>query len=110
MDLDFKFDYNSGNDTMNILFKGEDGKFHAEYRDNFLFQADINLDLNVELTDTEKERLTMFINHMPDVDKWVSQHPLLTQSIENGTVRDDYANFSPEEKMISKLYMDWNED
>lgn len=106
MDLDFKFNYNSGENTMNVLLKGKDGKFHAEYNDNFLFQADISLDMNIELTEEEKERLTLFINHIPDVDRWVSCHPTLAHSIENGTVKDDYGTFSPEEKLIAKMYLD----
>lgn len=110
MKTDFKFTYNRDDNEMNILLTGKDGKFHAEYNDNFLFQTNINLDLNVELTDIERERLFQFINHIPNVDRWIMDHQNLSKSIQNGTVRDDYVNFTPEEKTIAKLYLEEDKD
>lgn len=109
MDLDFVFDFNQGDNKMNILLKGEDGEFHAEYHDNFLFVADVSLDMNVKLSDQEKERLFGFINYIPNVDEWINEHPKLTNAIENDTLKDDYENLSPEEQIIAKLYLEYND-
>jgi len=89
------------NKKVKLEIKKEGTKVATKYVDNVNFDqnVDFNLSLDYKLTGEETKAAETIIGQIPDIEKYLSEHPALADFFKTGK---GYKKLDPVEKVVAK--------